>query len=96
MVLFLLRGALVLPHDLSVAPDSLHKANISGGAPYGFELPAPTVEGTFVNEDAHAQPIHEPFVDYFNRVFRSGGFPGQRVSAPDGFREKYSAGLLRL
>lgn len=84
------------PFLLSVAPDSLHKANISGGGPYGFELPDPTVEGSFVNEDARTELINEPFTGYLNRVFRSGGFPGQRVAAPDGFRERYSAGLVEL
>lgn len=59
-------GCFVLP----VAPDRLHKANISGGAPYGFRLPDGCAEGIFVAE------VAIPFVDYLNQVFRSGGFPG--------------------
>lgn len=59
-------GCFVLP----VAPDRLHKANISGGAPYGFRIPDGCAEGIFVAE------VAMPFVDYLNQVFRPGGFPG--------------------
>lgn len=60
-------GAFVLP----VAPDRLHKANISGGGPYGFRLPDATAEGVFLGE------VAMPSASYLNAVFRSGGFPGQ-------------------
>jgi hypothetical protein len=59
-------GGFVLP----VAPDRLHKANISGGEPYGFRVPEATAEGPFVGE------VAMPFVAYLNGVFRHGGFPG--------------------
>lgn len=59
-------GGFVLP----VAPDRLHKANISGGLPYGFRVPDGCVEGIFVGE------VAMPFVSYLNWVFASGGFPG--------------------
>jgi hypothetical protein len=59
-------GGFVLP----VAPDRLHKANVSGGGPYGFRLPDATAEGLFVGE------VAMPFVSYLNWVFRHGGFPG--------------------
>ena len=59
-------GMFVLP----TAPDRLHKANISGGPPYGFRLPDRCVDGIFVGD----APM--PFVDYLNHVFRHGGFPG--------------------
>jgi len=58
---------------LPVSPDRLHKANISGGSPYGFRLPDPSAEGLFVAE------IATPFVAYLNHVFTNGGFAG---SAP--------------
>jgi len=58
---------------LPVAPDALHKANISGGAPYGFRLPDRCADGLFVSE------VATPFVAYLNHVFANGGFPG---SAP--------------
>jgi len=54
---------------LPVAPDRLHKANISGADPYGIRLPDGTAEGLFVGEAAM------PFVAYLNLVFRHGGFP---------------------
>lgn len=58
------------PFDLDLAPDYLHKANISGGAPYGMELPFLGVDPIFANE------AHElPFVDYLRLCFRWAGFP---------------------
>lgn len=59
-------GGFVLP----VAPDRLHKGNVSGGGPYGFRLPDATAEGLFIGE------VAMPFVAYLNWVFRHGGFPG--------------------
>lgn len=53
-----------------MAPDRLHKANISGGAPYGFRLPDACADAVFVGE------VAMPFVDYLNLVFENGGFPG--------------------
>jgi len=58
---------------LPVAPDALHKANISGGAPYGLRLPDRCADGLFIAQ------VATPFVAYLNHVFASGGFPG---SAP--------------
>ena len=60
-------GPLVLP----LAPDRLHKANISGGPPYGLLLPDSTAEGTFVAE----APM--PFVGYLNWVFSMAVSPAQ-------------------
>jgi hypothetical protein len=54
---------------LPVAPDRLHKANVSGDDPYGFRLPDGTAEGLFVGE------VAMPFVAYLNLVFGHGGFP---------------------
>jgi hypothetical protein len=80
-------GGFVLP----VAPDRLHKANVSGGAPYGVRLPDGTAEGLFVGE------VAMPFVAYLNLVFRHGGFP---ASAPGDqqwmIKRALSAGLLAL
>ncbi len=53
-------GSFVLP----LAPDWLHKANISGGAPYGIILPDACVDGLF------AADTTMPFVSYLNWVFR--------------------------
>lgn len=58
------------PFNLDLAPDYLHKANISGGAPYGIELPFRGADPVFTNE------AHElPFVDYLRLCFRWAGFP---------------------
>ena len=61
---------LIDPFSLDLAPDYLHKANISGGAPYGIELPFLGADPIFANE------AHElPFVDYLRLCFRWAGFP---------------------
>jgi hypothetical protein len=81
-------GSFVLP----VAPDRLHKANVSGGAPYGFRLPDASTDGVFVAE-------HETsFVSYLNRVFANGGFPAPSpwTRATAGIRKALSEGLLAL
>jgi hypothetical protein len=58
------------PLNLDLAPDYLHKANISGGGPYGIELPFLGADPIFANE------AHElPFVDYLRLCFRWAGFP---------------------
>ena len=58
------------PFNLDLAPDYLHKANISGGGPYGIELPFLGADPIFANE------VHElRFVDYLRLCFRWAGFP---------------------
>lgn len=58
------------PYRLDLAPDFLHKADISGGPPYGVELPFHGADPIFANEE------HElTFVDYLRLCFRWGGFP---------------------
>ncbi len=57
------------PFELDLAPDYLHKANISGGPPYGVELPFLGADPGFLNEE-HGLP----FVDYLRLAFRLGGF----------------------
>jgi hypothetical protein len=58
-------GLFVLP----LAPDMLHKANVSGGGPYGMVLPDGCADGLFRWETTM------PFVSYLNWVFSEGGFP---------------------
>ena len=58
------------PWSLDLAPDYLHKANISGGAPYGMELPHRGADPIFINEE-HGLP----FVEYLRVAFQWGGFP---------------------
>jgi hypothetical protein len=79
--------AFVLP----VAPDRLHKANISGGSPYGFVLPDHSVDATF------AWDRELPFVEYLNDVFRNGGFPAAASSNEgQGVQQSLARGLLPL
>lgn len=62
---------LIDPYDLSLAPDSFHKANFSGGQAYGIELPFFGADPVFAHE-----PHQLPFVDYLRLGFRWAGFPG--------------------
>jgi hypothetical protein len=59
---------------LPLAPDRLHKENVSGGAPCGIIVPDGCVDGLFVGETMM------PLVSYLNWVFRNGGFPWPRAS----------------
>lgn len=61
---------LIDPFMIELAPDYLHKANISGGPSYGVELPFFGGDPLFANE------IHNlPFIDYLRLSFRWAGFP---------------------
>ena len=64
-------GLFVLP----LAPDRLHKDNVSGGPPYGLILPDGSADGLFAAETTM------PFVSYLNWVFSHGGFPAR--TSPD-------------
>lgn len=57
------------PLFLDLAPDYLHKANISGGAPYGMTLPSELADPIFENEEHQL-----PFIDYLRLCLRNGGF----------------------
>jgi hypothetical protein len=78
------------PYNLPLAPDYLHKANISGGPPYGLELPFVGADPIFVNEE------HElPFIDYLRLCFRWAGFSRlQRDSSAATFVREFGAGLI--
>ena len=55
-----------------LAPDDLHKDNVSGGDPYGVALPCPSADFVFLYE-AH----NLLFVPYLRMaILRWGGFPG--------------------
>lgn len=55
-----------------LAPDDLHKDNVSGGDPYGFELPSPSADFILMNEDHNLL-----FVQYLRMaILKWGGFPG--------------------
>ena len=57
------------PFSLDLAPDYLHKANISGGAPYGVDLPFLGADPIFQNESHQLA-----FVDYLRHCLRWAGF----------------------
>jgi hypothetical protein len=57
------------PFQLDLAPDRLHKENVSGDGPYGIVVPDANADGLFVGETTM------PFVPYLNWVFLRGGFP---------------------
>jgi hypothetical protein len=63
------------PFVLPLAPDRLHKQNVSGGAPFGVVVPDACADGLF------AADTTQPFVSYLNWVFRNGGFPWPTGSA---------------
>ena len=76
---------------LPVAPDRLHKANISGGAPYGFRVPDGCADGLFVTDHVGS------FVSYLNLVFAHGGFRGFSDGAGVAkIKRALSQGLLEL
>jgi len=54
-----------------LAPDELHKDDISGGAPYELELPSSAADGVLLNEWHNAT-----FVAYLREAFRWAGVPG--------------------
>lgn len=77
---------------LDLAPNHHHKANVSGGAPYGMLLPDACADGVFRAETGM------PFVEYLNGVFRRGGFPRATGGGATEWEVTYKWGedLLRL
>jgi hypothetical protein len=59
------------PFRLEIAPDFLHKANISGGSPYAMEMPNEGVDGLVLWE-----PHQTTFVNYLRIAFSWAGLPG--------------------
>jgi hypothetical protein len=59
------------PFRVPIAPDYLHKYNISGGRWYNIALPNPAIDAE-LDAERHATT----FVNYLRICFRWGGFPG--------------------
>ncbi len=60
------------PFEAALAPDDLHKDNVSGGDPYAIALPDSSADALFLNE-RHGLL----FVPYLRlAILRWGGFPG--------------------
>jgi hypothetical protein len=65
---------------VDLAPDDLHKANISGGPPYAMAVPNAAVDGVLLWEQHQTT-----FVNYLRICFRWGGFPGWDRGGLDGW-----------
>jgi len=78
---------------LDLAPDSLHKANISGGDAYAICLPSSDPDPRFANERHNL-----PFVDYLRLAFRWAGFPDleKHQDHPEvkGFMGEFNEGII--
>lgn len=60
------------PLEATLAPDDLHKDNVSGGSPYSVALPDPAADFRLLNERHDLL-----FVPYLRlAILRSGGLPG--------------------
>jgi hypothetical protein len=69
------------PFRVPIAPDYLHKYNISGGMWYHIVVPNPAADAVLEAEDHEAR-----FVPYLRLCFRWGGLPGLAfadVTAPE-------------
>lgn len=79
------------PFLVEFAPDYLHKADVSGGAPYGIAVPSGGVDSLVAGE------VHQTtFVNYLRIACRWAGFPGwkrrthganERLSFPEPLKE---------
>lgn len=59
------------PFLLPFAPDSFHKINVSGGAPYSIYLPEGSADALCQIDGRDIR-----FVEYLRECFQCGGFPG--------------------
>src|SRR4029079_5228055 len=63
--------------QIDIAPDALHKANLSGGGPYSIAFPNLGVDAPVLRANSAS------LVDYLRDAFRWGGFPGLARVKPD-------------
>ncbi len=59
------------PFRLAIAPDHIHKANVSGGPPYAIDTTAPSVDTLLLNARDCTSLFH-----HVHNAFFWGGFPG--------------------
>jgi hypothetical protein len=57
--------------EIGIAPDYLHKADVSGGMPYSLAVPNAAADGLLLWE-----PHQTTFVNYLRLTFRTAGMPG--------------------
>jgi hypothetical protein len=81
------------PFAIPFSPDDLHKAGVSGGAPYSLRADRPSVDGLVLNE-RHGFS----FVAYLRHAFEWGGFPGFEIidDRPVDFLRAMREGLVGL
>lgn len=60
-----------LSYCIPIAPDALHKADVSGGKWYNISVPS-VVDDPPLNDEPHATT----FLDYLDIALGQGGFPG--------------------
>jgi hypothetical protein len=65
---------------IDLAPDYLHKAQVSGGPPYAMAVPNAAADGALLWERHQTT-----FVNYLRICFRWGGFPGWDRGSLDGW-----------
>ncbi|MEO5899503.1 MAG: hypothetical protein ABIR68_05140 [Ilumatobacteraceae bacterium] len=70
---------------IEIAPDWLHKANVSGGAPYAIDVPERGVDALL-----RWEPHQTTFVNYLRVAFRWAGFPGWDRGRLDGWAQPTS------
>jgi hypothetical protein len=76
---------------IAIAPDDLHKANISGSGPYVVPVPSSGADVRLIDS-----PYETAFVDYLRLAFQWGGFPGWKAAkaAPPAELARLREGLL--
>jgi hypothetical protein len=79
---------IALPIELQLSADSLHKADISGGAPYSIWLPS-----TSADPIVHDEPHDLRFTDYLRLAFGEAGFVLRREPPVDAEAEAWLASL---
>ena len=85
------------PFKLSLAPDAIHKARISGGTAMAITLPNAAMDAPLLGSDWEGTT----FVSYLRTCFAWGGFPGLGVAfpwswtAPDPSGSATELGVLR-
>ncbi|MCW3014504.1 MAG: hypothetical protein JWO02_1596 [Solirubrobacterales bacterium] len=87
-------GELAGKAHLELSADHLHKADISGGPPYGLAVPDASADGRWLYDSLH--PAHG-FVGYLRAVIADGGLPGWRRTpgdTPPALLDKLVADLL--
>ncbi|HET7459137.1 MAG TPA: hypothetical protein VFJ74_15920 [Gemmatimonadaceae bacterium] len=82
-------------YRIEIAPDALHKANVSGGDPYAVAFPDPAADAPVLGLDA---PYARTVVGYLRECFRWGGFPGLATEPdqPDTELARLTEGLLAI